>query len=69
MLHDTMSLMKERVWNRINLTHLHCANHPCSVTAPASSESVVSGNFCVAHGFPGEVLSKSLSSSGFKAPS
>lgn len=50
-------------------THLHCASQPCSVTAPVSSETVVSGNFWPAHGFPGEVLKSSSSSSLLRAPS
>ena len=48
---------------------LHCANQPCNVTAPVSSDSVVSGNFCSAHGFPGDVLKTSSSSDALSAPS
>lgn len=50
-------------------TDLHWASQPCSVTAPVSSESVVSGNFCVAHGFPGDVLNSSSNSGVLRAPS
>lgn len=51
-------------------TYLHCANHPCSVTAPLSSATVLSGNlYFVVQGLPGEVLKSSSSSEGLSAPS
>src|SRR5262245_60757551 len=60
--------------HRTQKMYLHCANHPCSVTAPLSSDSVVSdsvvsGNLWFTHGFPGEVLNTSSNSEALRAPS
>ena len=51
------------------IADLHWANQPCKVTAPVPSDNVVSGNFCNAHGFPGDVLKTSSSSDDLSAPS
>lgn len=56
------------LWSR-SVVMLHCANQPWSVTAPVSSANVVSGNLCVAHGLPGDVLKSSSNSEDFNAPS
>src|ERR1700733_10085917 len=51
--------LKFELHNEQYNSYLHWANHPCRVTAPVSSASVVSGNFCDAHGFAGDVLNNS----------
>lgn len=50
-------------------THDHCANHPCSVTAPSGVVNVVSGKPPAAQGFPGLVENRLSSSEGESAPS
>ena len=52
-----------------DLSHLHCASHPCRLTAPVSSDKLVSGNFWAAHGLPANGLNTSSSSDAFNAPS
>ena len=68
---DTVNRRKSQDFqkDRSRGIYLHCASHPCSVTLPFSSTSVVSGKRWLSHGFPGEVLNSCSSSSWFRAPS
>lgn len=64
-----IKIINSRLRKMQAITDLHWANQPCKVTAPVSSDNVVSGNFCNAHGFPGDVLKTSSNSDVLSAPS